>query len=35
VRIGLYRLPGGERLVVSPVDDRVQNNSVSLSFFVK
>jgi tetratricopeptide (TPR) repeat protein len=35
VRIGLYRLPSGERLSVSPVDDRVQDNSVSLSFFYK
>jgi tetratricopeptide (TPR) repeat protein len=33
VRIGLYRLPSGERLAVTPIDERVQDNSVTLLNF--
>jgi hypothetical protein len=33
VRIGLYRLPSGERLAITPVDERVQDNSVEVYAF--
>jgi hypothetical protein len=33
VRIGLYRLPGGERLSVTSADERVQDNSVTIHQF--